>query len=140
VVDVGLFADVDVAVELGVMEPESDTTEGSWVRLLQDNGIVLVPITSAEVPSDIGVPETVMPAPPGEIVFPSMARPLRVAVKASPSTVNMEALEGNVIVVVPMTRSEEPREIGVPDIVIPEPPGVRVVPAIGKPVGFAVKI
>jgi hypothetical protein len=39
-----------------------------------------------------------------------------------------------------MTRPELPREMAVPDIVIAEPPVVRVVPAMLTPVGFAEKV
>lgn len=39
-----------------------------------------------------------------------------------------------------MTFPELPREIGVPDMVIAEPPSVRVVPLTMTAVGFAVKV
>ncbi len=137
-----MLEDDDVGVGVAVTELISEMTDidGSRSGLLQDKGIVLVPTTNADVPSDIGVPETVMPGPPGEMVLPSIARPLCVAVKTSPSTVKIEALGGRVTVLVPMMRSEDPRETGVPEIVTPDPPGVSVVPAIEKPVGFAVKL
>ena len=55
-------------------------------------------------------------------------------------TVGKGDAEGNAMILVPMANSDEPREIGVPDTVIPGPPGVRVVPAMENPVGLGVKV
>ena len=134
----GLLGEAGTDVIVGMNELMSDTTVGSTPGLLQDKGIVLVPITSAVFPRDIGVPETIIPAPPGETDLPSIARPFWVAVKTSPSTVKTEAFGSRDIVVVPITRTEGPSETGVPEMVIPCPPGVMVVPAMEMPVGFAV--
>ena len=40
----------------------------------------------------------------------------------------------------PIWRPAEPRDTTVPEMVTAEPPGVREVPAIEKPVGAAVKV
>lgn len=44
------------------------------------------------------------------------------------------------MVLVPMYKSDGPNEIGVPEIVMPGPPGTSVVPAMTKPVGLAVNV
>lgn len=48
--------------------------------------------------------------------------------------------EGNAMVLLPIASFDVPREIGVPDMVIPGPPGVRVVPAVENPVGLGLNV
>lgn len=54
--------------------------------------------------------------------------------------VSMDGAAGRAMVRVPRTISDEPRDIGVPDIVIGGPFGERVALPIRKPAGFAVKV
>lgn len=43
-------------------------------------------------------------------------------------------------VLMPMTIAAVSRDIDVPDIVIADPPGIKVVPAIENPAGFGVRV
>lgn len=52
----------------------------------------------------------------------------------------MDGAAGKAMVPVPMTKSEEPRDIGVPDIVTGAPFGERDALPMRKPVGFTVKV
>ena len=86
-------------------------------------GIVLLPTTKAATPNEMRVPEMVIAGAPGVKVEPAMM--------TTPG--GQEVMIGGAgrgMVLVPMTMAEDPIEMGVPDTVIPEAPGVRVEPSI----------
>ena len=95
---------------------------------------------------ETGVPEIITAEPPGEIVVPSIANPVGWAVNVCPATAKMDCVGDAVLI--PRSIVEEPickrdeasRETSVPDMYIGLPPGVSEDPAIGKPVGAAVKV
>ena len=62
--------------------------------VIDEMGMVLVPITKSELPREIGVPETVMAALPSKTSVPSMARPLGYAVKVSLSMTKVDGEPG----------------------------------------------
>ena len=98
------------------------------------------PTMIADRVSDTGVPEMVMPGPLAWRVVPAMARPLETGVRIWPPTVmTMAGGDGMEIVLPSIKMAEGKRLIGVPDIVMPGPPGDSTVPATAKPVGLAVK-
>lgn len=103
-----------------------------------------VPMTRSEGERDTGVPEMVTPGPPGDRVVPAMAKPAGRAVNICPPTVKTEECadeeEEKAILLVPMTTPDGFSETGVPEMVMPGPPGTSVVPAIGRAVGFAVNV
>lgn len=92
-----------------------------------EKATVLLPTTSPEGARDIWVPDIVIAEPPW--------------VRAVPATEYTEGAEpaGGLLVtvgcgdrgttLVPTTRPDAPKEIGIPEIVIPEPPEDMVVPA-----------
>jgi len=100
---------------------------GSWIVLLP---MMRLP----DGASDMTVPDRVMAVPPCVSVVPEETmKPVGFAVKVWPATVYIAELGGDVgngIVLPSITRIQEPKETGVPEIVIAEPPGIRVVPAI----------
>ena len=49
-------------------------------------------------------------------------------------------LAANVMVLLPISRAEDPRLTGVPDIVTPGSPGDRLMLMMAKPAGLAVKV
>jgi len=108
-------------------------------------GTVLLPTTISEVPRLTIVPDMVI-SEPGKRVVPAMEKPVGLGVKVWPAIVKADLLStsrdglGNGIVLVPMTRPEGPKLIGVPSTVTADPPGETDFPPIEKPVGFAVKI
>ena len=123
-------------VDVGPMAPSPDRIisprYGLWLL-----AIVMVSEPMTRLPdgiSEIGVPEIVTAAPPGDSVVPATEKPAGFAVKAWVPTVKMS---GRWKVLVPMTSPEAPRDTGVPDIVTAAPPGESVAPAMRKPVGFA---
>ena len=48
--------------------------------------------------------------------------------------------DDNPMIFVPTASWDVPRDTGVPEIVMPGPPGVRAVPAMRNPVGLGVKL
>jgi len=98
---------------------------GSWRVLLElPRAIVLEPIISSPDESkDTGMPLRFMFAS-AVTTWPAM-----VAIKGAAVGVGV----ANEAELVPMTRTDEPSDIGVLDTVIGEAPGVRVVPAIEIP-------
>ena len=101
---------------------------------------MLPPISNnPEVPKLIGVPEMVMPGPPAVRVVPATEKAVGLGVKVWPATVR--AVGDRFIVLLPISSiPEAPRLMGVPEMVMPGLPAERVVPAILKPDGFAVKV
>lgn len=103
-------------------------------------GIVLLPMIRAEGPSETGVPAIVTAGPPLERDVPAIEKPVGFTVNVFPATVKMDWMgvdcSGSGMVLLPMTSAVTSRDIGVPDTVIGEPPGVSVVaPTIIAPVG-----
>lgn len=123
-----------------------------WLPNSGDVGsiMVLVPMTrSAAVPRLTGVPESIIPLPPGVSVTPAMANPEAAATKLWPAIVKLEVGAGNGtvweakrkgIVLVPIIIAEGLREMGIPEIVTALPLGKRVVDAREKPVGLGVNV
>lgn len=75
---------------VGLMGPSPDKIAGPgpWV-LSVCNEIALEPMNRVfDGPKETGVPATVVPGPPGEIVVPSMAKPVGFAVNTWLPTVN----------------------------------------------------
>ena len=95
---------------------------------------------------ETGVPEIVTAEPPGVSRVPAIAKPVGWAVNICPPTAKTDCVADpasvpKVIVEEPICkRDEASRETSVPDMYIGLPPGVSVDPAIGKPVGAAVKV
>lgn len=135
---------MDVDVDDGPMGPRPDmiTPPMPPPMLVVASGMVLVPTTRSDGLNETGVPEMVMPGPPGTRVVPAMAKPVGLAVNVWPASVKtaLVGIDRRGIVLVPMTRPDEPREMGVPEIVTAGCPGRMEVPAMLKPVGFAVKV
>ena len=77
--------------------------------------------------------------PPGVRDVPAILKPVGAAVKVWPATVKTDC-GARATVEEPIWRPAEPRDTTVPEMVTAEPPGVREVPAIEKPVGAAVKV
>ena len=109
----------------------------------------MVELPMARVPpgaKDTGVPEMVIAKPPGVSVVPATAKPVGSAVNVCPATAKTDcvadaALIPRLIVVEPICKCDEAsRETSVPDKYTGLPPGVSEDPAIGKPVGAAVKV
>ena len=99
-----------------------------------------VPTTRALLARDMGVPAMVMAGAPGVRVVPATATPEGRMVASWPAAVMTwgEAEEGKFIVEVPATRPLEPREMGVPAMVMAGALGVSVVPAMATPFARAV--
>lgn len=88
---------------------------------------------------ETGVPDMVIPGPPGTRDVPAMLRPVGFAVKILPSMVKTEVgdpLRG--IMSVPRTSPEAPSDTRVPEMVTAGPLGMTDVPAMVKPLAFAV--
>ena len=102
--------------------------------------MVLPPISNnPEAPKLMRVPEMVMPGSPAVRVVPAIEKAVGSGVKVWPATVR--AVGDRFTVLLPMSSiPEAPRLMRVPAMVIPGLPGERVVPAIPKPRGFAVKV
>lgn len=105
---------------------------------------VLVPTIRPEAPRLTGVPDIVTAGPPGDTVTLATANPVGFAVNTWPATVKTGGIRLAVPictanVLPPITRLEDARLTGVPDIVTAGPPSDTDVPAKLKPVGLAVK-
>lgn len=101
--------------------------------------MVWVPMTRPEAPRYTGVPDIVTAGLLGRIVVPWMRNPVGLAVMIWSPTEKMDegGLEGRKTVCVPMTSSDDPKDTGVPDIVV-SAPRVTKVPAIKRPRGLVV--
>lgn len=131
------------AVDVGPIGPNPDKIipPNPPPMLVVASGIVLVPMNKSDAPSDTRVPAIVTAGPPGTIVIPATTKPVGFAVNVWPSIVKTALVEeGRAIVRVPMTRPEAPNEITVPEMVTAGRPGKIDVPAILKPVAFAVNV
>ena len=85
------------------------------------------------VSKDSNVPSSVMPGAPGLRVMPAREIMFDAAVMAWPAMVVIICFGAGVMrgtVLVPIMRADEPKYIGVPDMVIGEAPLVKVEPAI----------
>ena len=102
--------------------------------------MVLSPMSNdPEVPKLMRVLEMVMPGPPAVRVVLAIEKAVGLGVKVWPATAR--AVGDRFTVLLPMSSiPEAPRLMRVPAMVIPGLPCARVVPAILKPRGFAVKI
>lgn len=100
-------------------------------------GIVLVPVTNPEAPRDTGIPDPVTTGLFDRRLEPPLRNPVGFAVKDWLATENTKegGFDGKGTVCVPTTIFDDPRDTGVPDIVIIST-GVIKVPATEKPVGF----
>ena len=109
----------------------------------------MVELPTARVPpgaKETGVPEMVTAVPPGVSIVPAIAKPAGSAVNVCPATTKTDCVADAVLI--PRLIVEEPickcdeasRETSVPDRYTELPPGVSEDPAIGKPVGAAVKV
>ena len=92
------------------------------------------PIMIAVGASEMGVPEMVVPRPFGWRVVSIIARPLDLRVRVCVPM--MKRVVGRVLL--PLIIAEGASDIGLPETVMPGPPGDSVVPAMAKPVGLAV--
>ena len=105
---------------------------------------VLLPITRAEEPREIGVPETEMGVAPGRRLVLPKANPLGFAVYIWPAIEKVGCGcgcgggEGREMVLAPIIIFDDASEIGVPEMETPGPPGRRVLSPIETPDGFAV--
>ena len=101
---------------------------------------MLVPIIRPAEPKEMGVPEMVIPGPPLYKDVLAMAKPFTFGVNIWLPTEKTVGVGGcSAMVLVPMMSAEGPRDIGVPEIVRGGPPGVRLVPAIAKPLESTVR-
>lgn len=105
----------------------------------EGRGIVADPMMRAEEPREIGMLEIVRAGAPGVRVVPAISTALGRMVMAWLARVVI-ICEGNAFVrgigvPVPITRPDEPMDIGVPEMVMAGAPGVRVEPAIETPLG-----
>ena len=119
-----------VNVEPATVKTGREGSEGS--------AIVMVPITTTEAPSDTGVPDNVTAGPFGRRLLPSTENPGGLATNVWPPTENSAGtgrFEVKGTVLVPITRFDDPRDTGVPDIVI-NVQGVIKVPATENPNGL----
>ena len=142
--DVGVEVDVDVTVVREPTGPRPCKMMAPRPAVLVTAGpfrtAVLVPMTRPDGPREIGVPEMVMAGPSRERDVPAMEKPVGFAVNVVPPTVKTDWTgvdwSGSQMVLLPMTSAVGPRDIGVPDTVIADPPVVSVVePIMTAPVG-----
>ena len=105
-----------------------------------ERSIVLPPISNnPPVPKLIGLPEIVIPGPPAVRVVPAIEKAVGFGVNVWLAIVR--AVGDRLIVLLPMFRIPEGfRLMLVPEMVMPGLPGERVVLAILKPEGFAMKV
>ncbi len=111
-----------------VWPPRTKVDEGPWVG----RGMVELPSTRPEGPRDMTVPDIVMAGAPCDIVCPAISTLLAKGVMTWPAMAKTarEAENGMDIVLDPIKRPVEPREIAVPEIVTAGAPCVMVWPNV----------
>lgn len=125
--------------------PATVKTGGTRLAVPICTANVLPPIMRLEDAILTGVPDIITAEPPSDTAVPAKLKPVELAVKAWPAAVNTEGIwfdeDARRGMVLPPTKTPEgPRLTGVPEMTAGGPPGDTVIPAMTKPVGWAVKI